>query len=123
MLVYSDGERRYILAPKDLAVGHEVSSGPDALIKPGNCLPLRNMPIGAVMHALELRPGKGAQLARSAGTSVQLVSRESDYATVRLRSGEVRKILVDCRATIGEVSNGEHNLRSLGKAVQNVARN
>lgn len=116
LVLYPDGERRYILAPKDLAAGMEISSGPDAPIKVGNCLPLRNIPVGSVIHAIEMKPGKGAQLARSAGASVQLIAREGEYATVRLRSGEVRKILVTCRATIGEISNSEHNLRSLGKA-------
>lgn len=116
LLLYADGERRYILAPKDVVVGSEIVSGADAAIKPGNCLPIRNMPIGSVVHAIELRPGKGAQIARSAGTSAQLVAREGSHATLRLRSGEIRKILSECRATIGEVSNMEHNLQSFGKA-------
>ena len=91
-------------------------SGPASPIKPGNTLPLRNVPVGSQVHCVELRPGKGAQLARSAGASVQLVAREGNYATLRLRSGEIRKVHADCRATIGEVGNAEHNLRSLGKA-------
>ena len=116
LLVYSDGERRYIVAPKGLKAGDKVRSGDDAGIKPGNTLPLRNIPVGSVVHCVELKPGKGAQLARSAGTSVQFVAREGAYSTLRLRSGEMRKVLSECRATLGEVSNGEHSLRSLGKA-------
>jgi large subunit ribosomal protein L2 len=116
LLLYVDGERRYIIAPKDLKVGDEVISGREAPIKIGNCLKLTDIPVGTTVHALEMKPGKGAQLARSAGTSVQLVAREGAYATVRLRSGEMRKILAECRATIGEVGNSEHNLRSYGKA-------
>lgn len=116
LLLYADGERRYIVAPHDVAVGTTLLSGPAAPIKPGNTLPLRNVPVGSQVHCIELRPGKGAQLARSAGASVQLVAREGSYATLRLRSGEVRKVHVDCKATIGGVSNVEHNLRSLGKA-------
>lgn len=116
LIVDQDGERRYIIAPKDLHAGDTVISGSEAPIKPGNCLTLRNIPIGTVVHCVELKPGKGAQLARSAGTSVRLVSREGMYAILRLRSGEMRKVLVDCRATIGVVSNSEHSLRSLGKA-------
>ena len=116
LLCYADGERRYILAPKGLEAGNEVRSGLSAPIKPGCTLPLANIPVGTVIHNIEMRPGKGGQMARSAGTGVQLVAREGRYATVRLRSGEMRKILTDCRATIGEVSNGEHSLRSLGKA-------
>ncbi len=116
LLLYADGERRYIIAPRDVAIGVTLMSGPAAPIKPGNTLPLRNIPVGSQVHCLELRPGKGAQLARSAGASVQLVAREGSYATLRLRSGEIRKVHVDCKATIGGVSNEEHNLRSLGKA-------
>ncbi len=116
LLVYSDGERRYIIAPKGVKAGDVVVSGEKSPIKPGNSLPLRNMPLGSVVHCIEMKPGKGAQMARSAGTSAQLVAREGQYATLRLRSGEMRKILSDCRATLGEVSNSEHNLRSLGKA-------
>jgi len=116
LLLYSDGERRYILAPQGVKSGDVLMSGQDAPIKQGNCLPLRNIPVGSTLHALELKPGKGAQIARSAGTSVQLVAREGAYATLRLRSGEMRKVLAECRASIGVVSNGEHNLRKLGKA-------
>ncbi len=116
LLLYADGERRYIIAPKGVGVGDPIFSGAAAPIKAGNCLPIRNIPVGAVIHAIELKPGKGAQLARSAGASVQLVAREGQYATIRLRSGETRKVPVDCRATLGEVSNSEHSLRKLGKA-------
>jgi len=116
LLLYADGERRYVIATKNMAVADEVVSGQDAPIKEGNCLPLRSIPVGTVVHAIELRPGKGAQLARSAGTSVQLVAREGRYATIRLRSGEMRKVQSECRATIGEVSNSEHNLIKYGKA-------
>jgi len=116
LTLYADGERRYIIAPKGVNVGDKISSGPVAPIKTGNCLPIRNIPVGTVVHCVELKPGKGAQLARSAGTSTQLVAREGIYAILRLRSGEMRKVLVDCRATIGEVSNTEHGLRELGKA-------
>lgn len=116
LVLYADGERRYIIAPNGIKTGDEIVSGADVAIKVGNCLPLTNIPIGSTIHCLELKPGKGAQLARSAGTSVQLIAREGIYATVRLRSGEMRKILADCRAIIGEVSNSEHNLKSLGKA-------
>ena len=116
LLCYADGERRYIIAPKSVAAGDTLISGIDAPIKAGNCLPLRNIPVGSVIHCIEMKPGKGAQLARSAAASVQLVAREGAYATLRLRSGEMRKVPVDCRATLGEVSNSEHSLRSLGKA-------
>ena len=116
LLLYADGERRYIIAPKNVQPGSSIASGDDAPIKPGNCLPLRNIPVGSVVHCIEMKPGKGAQIARSAGASVQLVAREGMYATLRLRSGEMRKVLSECRATLGEVSNSEHNLRSLGKA-------
>ena len=116
LLLYSDGERRYIIAPQGVKAGDSLMSGQDAPIKQGNCLPLRNIPVGSTLHAVELKPGKGAQIARSAGTSVQLVAREGAYATLRLRSGEMRKVLAECRASIGVVSNGEHNLRKLGKA-------
>jgi large subunit ribosomal protein L2 len=116
LLKYMDGERRYIIAPKGLAEGGRVRSGDDAGIKAGNCMPLRNMPMGSTVHCVELKPGKGAQIARSAGTSAQYVARDGGYATLRLRSGEMRKVLADCRAVIGEVGNGEHSLRSLGKA-------
>ncbi len=116
LLKYQDGERRYIIAPKGIAEGDVLRSGDDAGIKSGNCLPLRNIPVGTVVHCIELKPGKGAQLARSAGTSAQYVARDAGYVTLRLRSGEMRKVLETCRAVIGEVGNGEHNLRSLGKA-------
>jgi large subunit ribosomal protein L2 len=116
LVLYADGERRYILAPQGVETGDNLLSGQDAPIKQGNCLPLRNIPVGSTVHAVEMKPGKGAQIARSAGTSVQLVAREGGYATIRLRSGEMRKVLADCRATIGVVSNGGHNLRKLGKA-------
>ena len=116
LLKYADGERRYIIAPKGVSAGDAVTSGSDAAIKSGNSLPMRNIPVGTQIHCIEMKPGKGAQIARSAGTSAQLVAREGAYATVRLRSGEMRKIHVDCRATIGEVGNSEHSLRSLGKA-------
>ena len=116
LVCYADGERRYIIAPKGLAVGQEIQSGDDAAIKTGNTLPLHNIPVGSILHCVELKPGKGAQIARSAGASVQLVAREGAYATLRLRSGEMRKVMSECRATLGEVSNSEHSLRSLGKA-------
>jgi len=116
LLLYTDGERRYIIAAKGMVVGQEVLSGAEAPIKPGNALPIRNIPVGTTIHCIELQPGKGAQLARSAGTSVQLLAREGSYAQVRLRSGEIRRIHVECRATIGEVGNEENNLRKIGKA-------
>lgn len=116
LLVYSDGERRYIVAPKGVSAGDVLQSGSDAAIKPGNCLPLANIPVGTQVHCIEMRPGKGAQIARGAGATAQLLAREGVYATLRLRSGEMRKIHVHCRATIGEVGNTEHGLRSLGKA-------
>lgn len=116
LLCYLDGERRYIIAPKGVAVGAQLLSGPEAPIKPGNALPLRNIPVGSTVHCIELQPGKGAQLARSAGTSAQVLAREGIYVQLRLRSGEIRKVHIDCRATVGEVGNEEHNLRSIGKA-------
>jgi len=116
LVLYNDGDRKYIIAPKGLSAGDEVISGPHAPIKVGNCLPLRNMPLGSLVHCVELKPGKGAQIARSAGTSVQLVAKEGVHVTLRLRSGEMRKVLAECRAVVGEVSNSEHNLRSLGNA-------
>ncbi|MBP0049332.1 50S ribosomal protein L2 [Marinobacterium sp. AK62] len=116
LVKYADGERRYIIAPKGLKAGAKIVSGDDADIKIGNTLPLRNIPVGSTVHCVELKPGKGAQLARSAGASAQLVAREGTYATLRLRSGETRKVLAECRATLGEVSNSEHSLRQLGKA-------
>jgi len=116
LLLYADGERRYIIAPRGVEPGATLISGIAAPIKPGNALALRNIPVGSVVHCVEMKPGKGAQLARSAGASAQLVAREGVYASLRLRSGEIRKIHVDCKATIGEVGNGSHALRSLGKA-------
>jgi large subunit ribosomal protein L2 len=116
LLCYADGERRYIIATKGLVAGAQLMSGVEAPIKPGNTLPLRNIPVGTTVHCIEMMPGKGAQIARAAGTSVQLLAREGSYAQLRLRSGEIRKVHVDCRATIGEVGNEEHNLRSIGKA-------
>ncbi|HEU5284233.1 MAG TPA: 50S ribosomal protein L2 [Burkholderiales bacterium] len=116
LLCYADGERRYIIAAKGLSAGAQVLSGSDAPIKAGNTLPLRNIPVGTTVHCVEMMPGKGAQIARAAGTSVQLLAREGTYAQLRLRSGEIRRVHVDCRATIGEVGNEENNLRSIGKA-------
>ena len=116
LLCYVDGERRYIIAPKGVTVGTQLVSGVEAPIKPGNTLPLRNIPVGTTIHCVEMQPGRGAQIARSAGTSVQLLARDGSYAQLRLRSGEIRKINVECRATVGEVGNEEHSLRSLGKA-------
>jgi len=116
LLKYADGERRYIIAPAKIAAGDKLFSGEDAPISQGNCLPLRNIPLGSTVHCVEMKPGKGAQIARTAGAAVVLMAREGIYAQVRLRSGEVRRIHVECRATIGEVGNGEHNLRKIGKA-------
>jgi len=116
LLKYADGDWAYIIAPKGLKAGAEVLSGEDAPIMSGNCLPLRNIPLGTQVHCIEMRPGKGAQLARAAGASAQLIARESGYATLRLRSGEMRKVSSECRAVIGEVGNNEHSLRKLGKA-------
>ena len=116
LVLYNDGDRKYVIAPKGIALGDEIISGPHAPIKTGNCLPLRNMPLGSLIHCVELKPGKGAQIARSAGTSVQLVAKEGAHVTLRLRSGEMRKVLAECRGVVGEVSNSEHNLRSLGNA-------
>jgi large subunit ribosomal protein L2 len=116
LVKYLDGERRYIIAASGLKVGDRISSGPEATISVGNCMALRNIPVGSTLHCIELKIGKGAQLARSAGASAQLVAREGDYATLRLRSGEMRKVHADCRATLGAAGNSEHNLRKLGKA-------
>ena len=116
LILYADGERRYILAPKGVRSGDEVISGREAPIKVGNALPLRNIPVGTQVHCVELKPGKGAQMVRAAGGSCQIVAREGAYATLRMRSGEMRKVHTDCRATIGEVGHHEHNLRKLGKA-------
>jgi large subunit ribosomal protein L2 len=119
LISYADGERCYMIAPKGLEIGAKVISGQDAPVAIGNCLPLRNIPVGSVLHCIEMMPGKGAQLARSAGCSVQLLAREGAHATLRLKSGEMRRVLIDCRATIGEVGNSEHNLRKIGKAGAN----
>ena len=116
LLCYVDGERRYIIAPKGRKAGDQVIAGSDAPIKVGNSLPLRNIPVGSTVHCIEMKPGKGAQMARAAGAGVQLVAREGTYATLRLRSGETRRVPSECRATIGEVGNVEHNLQKLGKA-------
>ncbi len=116
LLIYQDGEKRYMLAPRNLKVGDKVVSGQDAPIASGNCLPMNNIPVGSLIHHIELKPGKGAQLVRSAGAYARLMAREGQYATIRLPSGEMRKVLSICRAVIGEVGNGEHGLRVLGKA-------
>ena len=116
LLCYADGERRYIIAPKGLEAGQTVLSSAEAPIKLGNTLPLKNIPVGSTIHCVEMKPGKGAQLARSAGTSVQLLGRDGIYAQLRMRSGEIRKVHLDCKATIGIVSNDEHSLRQYGKA-------
>ncbi|HEO8421676.1 50S ribosomal protein L2 [Niallia sp. FSL W8-0635] len=119
LINYVDGEKRYILAPKNLEVGLEVMSGPEADIKPGNALPLVNIPVGTVIHNIELKPGKGGQLVRSAGTSAQVLGKEGKYVLVRLNSGEVRLILATCRASIGQVGNEQHELINIGKAGRN----
>jgi large subunit ribosomal protein L2 len=116
LVCYADGERRYIIANKGMVVGQQIMSGSEAPIKSGNALPIRNIPVGTTICCVEMLPGKGAQIARSAGTSVQLLAREGTYAQIRLRSGEVRRVHVECRATIGEVGNEENNLRKIGKA-------
>ena len=116
LVLYADGERRYIICPKGLNVGDMIMSGQEAPIKVGNALPLRNIPVGSTIHCIEMLPGKGAQLVRSAGAYAQLIAREGAYAQVRMRSGEVRRILIECRATIGTVGNEENSLRELGKA-------
>ena len=116
LLKYADGERTYVIAPKGIKAGDQVQASEDAPISPGNCLPLRNIPVGTQVHCVEMRPGKGAQIARAAGSSVQLIAREGAHATLRLRSGEMRRVHSECRAVIGEVGNGEHGLRKLGKA-------
>ena len=116
LVLYADGERRYIIAPKGVNAGDQIQSGVDAPIKAGNTLPMRNIPVGSTVHCVELKPGKGAQLARSAGAYAQIVARDGAYVTIRLRSGEMRKVLSEGRATIGEVGNSEHMLRELGKA-------
>lgn len=116
LLCYADGERRYIIATRGVIAGMQLVSGAEAPIKSGNALPLRNIPVGTTICCVEMLPGKGAQLARAAGTSAQLLAREGEYAQLRLRSGEIRKVHVNCRATIGEVGNEEHSLESIGKA-------
>lgn len=116
LLLYGDGERRYIIAPRGVVAGDQLMSGRGAPIRPGNCLPLGDIPVGSTIHCVELVPGNGAQMARSAGTSAQLVAREGRFATLRLRSGELRKVGIACRGTIGEVGNQVHSLQSLGKA-------
>jgi large subunit ribosomal protein L2 len=116
LICYADGERRYIIAPRNIEVGARLMSGPEAPIRPGNALPIRNIPIGSTIHCVELLPGKGGQLSRSAGSSATLMARDGLYAQIRLRSGEVRRVHIDCRATLGEVSNEEHSLRQYGKA-------
>jgi len=116
LLLYADGERRYILAPRGVTPGTELASGIDAPIRAGNALPIRNIPVGSTIHAIEMQPGKGAQIARSAGASARLLARDGVYAQVRLRSGEIRRIHIECRATVGEVGNEEHSLRQIGKA-------
>ncbi|RLM48813.1 50S ribosomal protein L2, partial [Halobellus sp. Atlit-31R] len=108
LLCYADGARAYIIAPKGVAVGDTLMNGSEAPIKAGNCLPIRNIPVGTVMHCVEMLPGKGAQMARTAGAAVVLMAREGTYAQVRLRSGEVRRVHIECRATVGEVGNAEH---------------
>ena len=119
LVLYKDGERRYIIAPKKLSVGDHIISGDKVSLSTGNSMLLLNIPIGTVVHCIEMKPGKGAQIARSAGSSARLLAREGNYATLRLKSGEVRKVLTSCRATIGEVGHSEHNLRKLGKAGAN----
>ena len=119
LVLYADGERKYIIAPKGVTVGQQLMSGSEAPIRAGNTLPIRNIPVGTTVHCIEMLPGKGAQMARSAGTSAMLLAREGTYAQVRLRSGEIRRVHVECRATIGEVGNEEHSLRQIGKAGAN----
>ena len=116
LVVYADGEKRYIIAPAGLAVGDVVVSGPEADIKAGNALPLKNIPVGTVVHNIELQAGKGAQLVRSAGASAQLMAKEGDYATLRLPSGEMRYVRIECRATVGTVSNSTNDIVNIGKA-------
>jgi large subunit ribosomal protein L2 len=116
LILYTDGERRYILAPKGVKEGDEIRSGSEAPVKPGNAMALRHIPVGSLVHNIELKPGRGGQMARSAGSSASFTSREGVHAYLRLKSGETRKVHVDCRATIGELANDEHNLRKYGKA-------
>ncbi|MDU0811023.1 MAG: 50S ribosomal protein L2 [Burkholderia sp.] len=119
LVLYLDGERRYIVAPKGITIGHKIVSGQEAPIRLGNALPIRNIPVGTTIHCIEMIPGKGAQIARSSGTSAMLLARENEYAQIRLRSGEIRRLHIECRATIGEVGNEEHILRHIGKAGAN----
>ncbi len=123
LICYADGQRTYMIAPKGLKVGAQVLSGQNVPIAPGNCLALMHIPVGSVVHCVEMQAGKGAQLARSAGCSVQFLAKEGRFATLRLKSGEVRRVAIQCRATIGEVGNSEHNLRKLGKAGASRWRN
>ncbi len=116
LVVYADGERRYVIATKGMKVDQQLMSGSEAPIRSGNTLPIRNIPVGTTIHCIEMLPGKGAQMARSAGTSAMLLAREGIYAQVRLRSGEIRRVHIECRATVGEVGNEEHSLRQIGKA-------
>ncbi|WP_018872199.1 50S ribosomal protein L2 [Thioalkalivibrio sp. ALJ16] len=116
LVLYADGERRYIIAPRGLKQGDAIASGTQAPVRVGNAMPLRSIPVGTVIHCIEMKPGKGAQIARSAGASAQVVAREGAHATIRLRSGEMRRIPSECRATIGEVGNTEHSLKKFGKA-------
>ncbi|MGB0501269.1 MAG: 50S ribosomal protein L2, partial [Acidimicrobiales bacterium] len=119
LLHYHDGEKRYILAPRDLEVGDKLMSGQGAEIRPGNALPLRYIPVGTTIHNVELKAGAGAKMGRSAGTSIQLVAKEGDFATLRLPSTEMRRVPIDCRATVGEVGNAQHELIKIGKAGRN----
>lgn len=116
LILYADGERRYIIAPKGLKAGDQVESGHEAPFKVGNAMTFQNIPVGSTVHCVEMKPGKGAQIGRSAGAAIQFIAREGAYVTLRLRSGEMRKVPAECRATIGEVGNSEHSLRKLGKA-------
>ena len=116
LILYKDGERRYIICPRNLIVGNLIESGPDVQISTGNCLPIRNIPVGSVIHCIEMMPAKGAQIARSAGAYAQLLAKDGQYAQIRMRSGEVRRVHIDCRATLGEVGNGENSLRRFGEA-------
>ncbi|WP_423821643.1 50S ribosomal protein L2 [Salinisphaera sp. SPP-AMP-43] len=116
LVVYADGERRYIIAPRGVKAGTPIMAGPQSPIRPGNAMPLASIPVGTTVHCVEMRPGKGAQIARSAGTGVQLAARAGEYAVLRLKSGETRRVHVNCKATVGEVGNNEHSLRQLGKA-------
>src|SRR5260370_797426 len=116
LIKYADGERRYILAPKGVKPGDEIRSGADSPIKPGNAMQLRHIPVGSIVHNVEMKAGKGGQMARSAGSSVSFTAREGIYAYLRLKAGETRNVHIDCRATLREVGNDEHNLRSYGKA-------